>query len=62
MVYHYLLLLYFRVNLQNLSASSLAPTTEPNFDSPSVFQVTQPVDHSEGPMWDGEYFCVTSAK
>ncbi|XP_030761703.1 regucalcin-like isoform X3 [Sitophilus oryzae] len=25
----------------------------PNFDSPAVFQVTQPVDHGEGPMWDG---------
>ncbi|XP_066145537.1 uncharacterized protein [Euwallacea fornicatus] len=45
-----------RSKSQNLteSASSIVPqTSAPNFDSPSVFQVTQPVDHSEGPMWDG---------
>ncbi|CAG9761066.1 unnamed protein product [Ceutorhynchus assimilis] len=42
------------VKSQNISKDSHAAlSSTPNFDSPSVYQVTQPVDHSEGPMWDG---------
>lgn len=35
-----------------VSSQNVTSKSSPNFDSPSVYQVTQPVDHSEGPMWD----------
>ncbi|KAH1017539.1 hypothetical protein HUJ05_008163 [Dendroctonus ponderosae] len=42
---------HFQIDM--LRVKSQNATHAANFDSPSVFQVTQPVDHSEGPIWDG---------
>ncbi|KAF7269647.1 hypothetical protein GWI33_017329 [Rhynchophorus ferrugineus] len=52
---HFLLLivLCFCQTAFSQNATTQDDVAPANFDSPAVFQVTQPVDHSEGPMWDG---------